>query len=271
MRETNNKPLRFATFLAPSILPVYEFVAEYVGRSLGWETELVVGKSFTEFEKGEADVGFICGLPYIQLAGQNPAPVELLAAPVLQGERYGGKPVYYSDVIVRRDSPFERFDDLRGKSWSFNDCDSHSGYNVTRHRLMQLGAPGEQAFFGKIVTAGWHQESIRLVHEGIVDASAIDSQVLAVAMRDAPALAEQLRVIDSLGPSTIQPVVAARHLPDGLKADVQAVVLTMHKDPQTRERLAQGLVERFVPIADNAYDDIRAMLTAVKAAALPDW
>lgn len=266
-----NKPLRFATFLAPSILPVYEFVAEYVGRSLGCETELVVGRSFAEFAEGEADVGFICGLPYVQLARQDPPPVELLVAPVLQGERYGGKPVYYSDVIVHRDSPFRRFEELRGRSWSFNDCDSHSGYNVTRHRLTHLGATSERGYFGTIVEAGWHQESIRQVREVIVDASAIDSQVLAVAMRDDPALGEELRVIDSLGPSTIQPVVAARHLPDGLKADVQTVLVSMYRDPQAQERLAQGLVERFVPITDSAYDDIRVMFTIVEAAGLPDW
>jgi phosphonate transport system substrate-binding protein len=266
-----DKPLRFATFLAPSIFPVYEFIAEYVGRRIGYETEIVVGERFGAFVEGEADVGFICGLPYVQLTRQDPSPIEVLAAPVLQGERYGGRPIYYSDVIVRRDSPFQRFEDLRGRSWAYNDRDSQSGYNVTRYRLSCMGERSDSNYFGEIVAAGWHQEAIRLVREGSVDASAIDSQVLAVALRDEPGLAEQIRVIEAFGPSTIQPVVAARHLPDGLKADVQAALLGMSSDAEARERLSHGLVERFVAVTDAAYDDIRAMLGAVERAKLADW
>ena len=96
-------------------------------------------------------------------------------------------------------------------------------------------------FFGRVVEAGFHQELIRMVRAGEVDASAIDLQVLAVAMRDDPSLSRDLRVIDSLGPSTIQPIVAARALSDGLKSDLQAVLLTMHNDPGVRRQLARGL------------------------------
>ena len=77
-----------------------------------------------------------------------------------------------------------------------------------------------------------------MVCSGEVDASAIDSQVLAVAMRDDPSLSKRLRVIDSLGPSTIQPVVAATRLPDSLKADIREVLLTMSRDSAVRTRLA---------------------------------
>jgi len=256
--------LRFATFLAPSIRPVYQAVADCVGQRLGYETELVVGGSFDEFERGHADVGFICGLPYVMLMRREPSPIELLAAPVIEGERYGGRPIYFSDVIVRAESPFRSFADLRGRSWSYNDPDSHSGYGVTRYRLVEMGET--QGFFGEVVEAGFHQESIRMVREGEIDASAIDSQVLAVARRDDPSLARDLRVIDTLGPSTIQPVVAARTLPDGLKADLQAVLLTMHNDPAARAPLSHGLVERFASVTDATYDDIRRMLAAAESA-----
>jgi phosphonate transport system substrate-binding protein len=259
-----NRPLRFATFLAPSIRPVYQAVADYVGYCLDYDTELVVGGSFDEFAEGEADVGFICGLPYVLLMRQQSPPIEVLAAPVLEGERYGRRPIYFSDVIVRADSPFRDFTDLRGRSWSYNDRDSHSGYGVTRYRLAEMGET--RGFFGRVIEAGFHQESVRMVREGAVDASAIDSQVLAVAMRDDPSLAHDLRVIDSLGPSTIQPVVAARTLSDGLKSDLQAVLLTMHNDPGVRGQLARGLVERFVPVTDDSYADIRTMLAAAEAA-----
>src|SRR5215813_8685389 len=86
----SRQPIRFATFLAPNMLPVYQCVAGYVGRRLGCETELVVGSSFGDFARGAVDVGFICGLPYVALTLSDEPSVELLAAPVLQGGRYRG-------------------------------------------------------------------------------------------------------------------------------------------------------------------------------------
>ncbi|MBE7553259.1 MAG: PhnD/SsuA/transferrin family substrate-binding protein [Anaerolineales bacterium] len=255
--------IRFATFLAPNMRPVYQFIADYVGQSLGCSTKLAVGASFDQFAAGESDIGFICGLPYIQLADQNPSPVELLAAPVLQGERYAGQPIYFSDVIVRRDSPYQTFADLRGCCWSYNDLDSHSGYNITRYRLVQMGET--RGFFGRVIAAGSHQNSIRLVCAGEVDASAIDSQVLAIELRDQPDLAAQIRVIDTLGPAPIQPIVAARHVPESLRADVQAVLLALGDDPAVRSYLAHGFVERFARVTDADYDVTREMVRAAEA------
>ncbi len=98
--------IRFATFLAPNIYPTYEHIARYVGEKMNCPTTLTVGQSFAEFAAGQVDVGFICGLPYVHLADSPTCPVELLAAPVLQGKRYQQRPIYFSDVIVRNDSPY---------------------------------------------------------------------------------------------------------------------------------------------------------------------
>ncbi len=43
--------------------------------------------------------------------------------------------------------------------------------------------------------AGWHERSIDWVRSGQVDASAIDSHVLVVAVRDDPGLRSDLRII----------------------------------------------------------------------------
>jgi phosphonate transport system substrate-binding protein len=258
--------LRFLTFLAPNMFPVYQYIADYVGKKLGCTTEIAVGESFDQFAAGEADAGFICGLPYVRLADQPEPPVELLAAPVLQGERYAGKPVYFSDVIVHVDSPFQTFADLRGRSWSYNEPASHSGYNVTCHRLATIGATRD--FFGKVIQAGFHQKSIRMVCTGEIDASAIDSQVLAIELRDHPELAPQLRIIDTFGPSPIQPVVASSRVPDKVKADLRAVLLEMGDDPEAKKVFAHGFVERFAPVTDKSYDDIREMTRLAESVSL---
>lgn len=264
--SASRHPLRVATYLAPNVRPVYQCVTDYIGRRLGCGAELVIGRSLAAFTRGEVDLGFICGLPYVELTRDHPSPVELLAAPVLLGERYQGQPIYFSDVIVRRESRYTAFADLRGCAWAYNEPDSHSGYNITRYTLLRMGET--RGYFGRVVAAGYHQEAIRMVADGRVDASTIDSQVLAIELRDHPDLAERIRVIDVLGPATIQPVVAARHLPAPLKDDLRAALCAIgdDSDPAIRAALDLGFVAHFVPITDSAYDDIRAMVAAAEAA-----
>jgi phosphonate transport system substrate-binding protein len=256
--------LRFATYLAPNVLPVYEAVTEEVGRRLGITTDLVVETSYDSCERDENEVCFVCSLPYVTLERRGVSPAVPVTAPVLRGERYGGRPIYFSDVIVHRDAPVRSFQDLRGRSWAFNEPLSHSGYGITRYHLLRLGETG--GFFGEVIEAGFHETAIRMVAEGKVDGSAIDSQVLAVAMRDDPSLRDAIRVVDALGPSTIQPVAVSRRVPEALRNAVRDTLVAMGDDAAGRERLRVGLVERFVPVGPEAYDDIRMMVGACEAA-----
>jgi phosphonate transport system substrate-binding protein len=246
------------------VLPVYEAITEEVGRRLGIETELVVETSYESCERDQNEVCFVCSLPYVMFERQGLDLAIPVAAPVLQGARYEGKPIYFSDVIVHRDGPVRSFLDLRGRSWAYNEPLSHSGYGITRYHLVTMGETS--GFFGKVVEAGFHQEAVRMVARGAVDGSAIDSQVLAVEMRDHPELAEQVRVVETLGPSTIQPVAVSRRVPEGMREAIRDVLVTMAEDPAVRERLAVGLVERFVAVDAATYDDIRMMVDACEAA-----
>ena len=256
--------LRFGTYLAPNVLPVYETVTEEVGRWLGIDTELVVETSYESCEKDVNDVCFVCSLPYVMFERKGLDLAVPVAAPVLQGDRYEGRPIYFSDVIVHRDSPFGSFLDLRGKAWAYNEPLSHSGYGITRYHLVEMGETN--GFFGDVVEAGFHQEAIRMVARKQVDGSAIDSQVLAVELRDHPELAEQVRVVEALGPSTIQPVAVSRRVPEDLREAIRGVLVTMADDRGVRARLKAGLVERFVPVDAGSYDEIRMMVDACEAA-----
>ncbi|HKB02159.1 MAG TPA: PhnD/SsuA/transferrin family substrate-binding protein [Gemmataceae bacterium] len=254
--------LRCVTFLAPKLLGFYTFLAGRVARSLGCRVEVVVATSYDDLDA--ADVAFVCGLPYVERTRRGDCPVEPIAAPVLRGARYGGRPIYFSDVIVRRDSPCRSFADLRGRSWAYNEPLSQSGYGITRFVLARDGHA--KGYFGRVVEAGWHERAVELVATGECDASAIDSQLLAVMFRDDPALADELRVIETLGPSTIQPVVVSRRLPRPVKSELQRTFLSLADDPAAQQPLAAALVERFVPVGDGDYDDLRRMSEAALTA-----
>jgi len=260
----DNRELVFATYLAPCIQPVYEFVATRVGEKLHRPTRLIVGQSFDQVRNADVDFAFLCSLPYVRLKRENAAAVEVMAAPIVHGERYQKRPVYFSDVIVPVQSSAEAFADLRGRSWAYNEPDSHSGYLITLSTLAEMAET--PAFFDRWEMTHYHQESIRRVAADQVEGSAVDSQVLGVEMRDHPELAERIRVIGTLGPSTIQPLVATAAVPAKLRQEVTEIVVSLGTTDSDRRGLSAGMVERFVANDDSAYGDIRSKLEAVEAA-----
>lgn len=231
-------PLRFATYLAPCDRRLYEVVADACGAS-----ELVDGGDWRELQAGEIDVAFICSPPVVWLRGA----VEPIAAPVLVDARFANRPLYCSDVVVRRGSPFRSLADLKGARWAINESSSWSGYWVTLQRL------GSWDFFGEVVTAGFHHRAMGMVARGEVDAAAIDCHVLAVESAAHPSLAESLEIIDTLGPAPTQPVVVR----SGLDADARAE-LTVRLQGLRADTLKPFLVEGFVPPPD--YSAIAAVV-----------
>jgi phosphonate transport system substrate-binding protein len=256
--------VRFANFLSPLLQETYEAIASYVGRALSLSVTSGVGQDLTEFYAGQADLGFLCGLQYVRLGERPYNPVELLAAPVLRSERYQQRPIYYSDVIVRRESRYASFRDLSGCTWAYNEEASHSGYNLVQYSLLERKAHGH--YFGKTIKSGSHLQSLRLVLEGKADATAIDSHVLDVVLQRDAQLASQVSIIDMFGPSSIPPVVAARRLSALLKRNIQSVLINMHQDARMAEMLQAGGIERFVAVQDEQYDDIRNMVARVQSA-----
>src|SRR3989442_1300200 len=256
------RTLVFANFLAPTMTSTYREVAARVGQRLGTPTALVEGASLGQLRQASVDVAFLCGLPYVRLLQEQPGMLRLLAAPILHGPRYSGRPVYFSDVIVRRDSPWQSFAELRGQSWAHSVGDSYSGCLLSRYQLQQMGE--SERFFGEVTFSGGHQQSIRRVVDGEVTASAIDSHVLGVEQLRNPRLAQALRVVAVFGPSSIPPVVATTRVPDDLAAGVGSALAALSDDPASSGQLARGLIQRYVPVADEAYDEMRRMLDVVE-------
>ena len=241
---------------------VYADIVARVGRAVGMPAKLVEGKSLAQLRDGSVNVAFICGLPYVRLCGEQRGMLRPLAAPILDDARCQDRPVYFSDVIVRRDSPFRSFDELRGHRWAYNEPGSYSGCLLVRHNLLQMGET--EAFFGSVTFTGRHQESIQKVVNGEADASAIDSHVLGVEQLRNPELGAAIRVIASLGPSAVPLVVATAGLSDAVQERIRDALCELGEDSASREVLAGGLIRRYVPIDDGAYDDIRQKMAGME-------
>ena len=258
------QPIRIAlsaAFVSESGTWVFDHITDYLAEKSGIPCELITGLAYGTINKmledGAVDVAFICGLPYV-IEHDKPQPsVVLLAAPVMKGARYLDRPQYFSDLIVKKESPFHRLEDLRGKIYVYNEQLSNSGYNMPRFRLVEAGETG--GFFGKVLRSGSHEESIRMVAEGEADASFVDSLVLDFDRSKGYGHAEKVRVIESLGPAATCPVVASVKLPEPRRKMIQDVLLAMDQDPKGREVLAEGLVARFERVDDHHYNGLRYM------------
>ena len=233
----------------------------YVRDHLGITTEYVSEIPWQErerlFDAGEIQVLWLCGLPYICKADVAQSDMELLAVPIPTGQRYLDRPVYFSDVVVRRDSPYQTFADLRGAAWAYNEPRSHSGFNVVRAYLAEFGET--DGFFGEAIESGAHTLSLGMILGGRVDGAAIDSTVLEWIVDDRREMAEQLRVIETIGPSPIPPWVISTRVPSQWRNRLRSCLLNLHRDHHGLEILASARIERFIASHDCDYDPIRRM------------
>ncbi|MBD2462981.1 PhnD/SsuA/transferrin family substrate-binding protein [Oscillatoria sp. FACHB-1407] len=253
--------LTIASYLAPNMLWFYEAVGAYLARSLSIAVQVIPSRvdplEDAMLLQDQCDLAFICGLPLVRYQAIAPQQLQALVAPVMQAERYGDRPVYFSDMIVNAISDITTFEQLAGTVFSYNDLGSNSGYNLMRHRLMQGGYPAN--FFGQVVESGSHQASMQWVAEGKATCAAIDSTVLEQEYRRMPDLARSLRVIESIGPCPIPPLVGAQRL--GAETLTQLQTVLLDPDAELRSQMQRAGIRRFAAVQSQDYEAIAQIYT----------
>lgn len=272
-----------AAFVSDKGMPIYEDMARYFSKKLGWNVEVVSGLSYAEsdemLDSGVIQVGYVCGLPYTHKKAEG--KYDLLAIPVMSMKKgkyadangYEGIPgKYYSYTIVRKDSPISSWEDLAGKSYAYNDQGSNSGYNMPRYKLVSMGKKSWEDHFSKVVVSGSHEESIRMVSKGMVDASSVDSLVLDYDRSIGDADALNVKIIEHLheGGAGAPPVVISKKADPDIREALQKILVNMHNDAEGKKILERALVARFDPPNDANYDDIRMMEKAATDAGFVD-
>jgi phosphonate transport system substrate-binding protein len=239
----------------PEMLAV--ILSDRLGISVLFDRALPWRERLARLDRGAIQLGWLCGTPYVWRADLLRPEITLLAAPVMDGPRYGGKPVYFSEVVVRAESRFRRFEDLKGTRWGYNEPNSYSGYWVVRYQLARLGI--YRGFFGKVVEAGSHERALKLILNHRIDWAAIDCTVLEEKFRQDPSLTDQLRVVKTFGPNPIPPWVAHRSVPGGLLERLRDAFLSLHESEDGQIVLRRLHMARFVSVGDADYNPIRRM------------
>lgn len=236
--------LRCVTYLSPSIpAGFYETVVNAIRSSTGIEVDLKFEKRISgpspgddnPFANDSADVGFVCAPTY----KWSRDILDLLPLPLPSDKRARGRAVYFADVTVQAASTIRSFADLRGSCWAYNDRNSLSGwFSMVEH----IAPEQPHEFFSELRQAGSHLESLQLLHQGDVDAAGIDSNALRYYCKHMPDCS--LRVIDSLGPFPIQPVVIRSSIAGDIKQLVRSALLNVHN--KYGEQLTSFGFERFI-------------------------
>ncbi|GAB4558943.1 MAG: phosphate/phosphite/phosphonate ABC transporter substrate-binding protein [Anaerolineae bacterium] len=262
-RSTGRLPLRVAVaaVISPkATFDTYSPLLDYLSRQLDRSVELIQRPTYAEINEvlrtGQADVGFICGGAFVE--GEREGYMELLVVPEINGSA-----TYHALIIVPAESQVTRFDELRGKRMAFTDPLSNSGRLYVEYRLSLMGETPETYFKETIFTYS-HDNSIRAVAQGLVDAATVDSLVLDALVRQEPELESRIRVIERSPAFGIPPVVIHPDQDLALKTAIRDALLKAHLDPDGRKALQSLHVDRFTLPDPSAYDEIRRMAARVR-------
>ncbi|MEZ4709522.1 MAG: PhnD/SsuA/transferrin family substrate-binding protein [Caldilineaceae bacterium] len=268
--------LNMTTCLAVNTVAFMQALPDYLQMELGLAAAFMPERAgwadhIAQVGAGHIQMAWLCGWPYVRMRDahvdeQRSGDLEIVAAPVLQAPRYAGQPLYFADVVVSAAAAYDTMASLRGAAWAYNDPGSLSGWlSVTHFLASELNvAQGDPArFFGRIVESGGHAHSLNLLLRGQIDCAAIDSTLLDYLRQTEPMLDAQIRVLHTLGPFPIPPLVIHRRVDAAVRQRIRTVLLQMHQAPAGRRVLGAAALSHFVAGADADYDPVRRMSARV--------
>jgi phosphonate transport system substrate-binding protein len=231
----------------------YRNLIDHISGQLNYKTQLIQRKTYGEinelFLKQQIDLAFICSGPYA--VGKEKYGFEALAVPVIRG-----KPFYQAYLIVNKNSPVEKIEDLKGGVFAMTDPESNTGSMVPLYWLAKMGEKPE-TFFKNITYTYSHDNSILAVAKSLVDGAAVDGMIWEYYNARNPLNTSQTRVIKKSIPFGSPPFVASKYLTPEIKEKVRDLLLEMHQDPKGRTILKELMIDHFISPKDTWYQPVR--------------
>lgn len=206
---------------------------------------------------------FMCGYPI----ALKLAPVVPIAAPMPRASWAAGRAVYRSDLIVRKDAPFQVLEDTFGGRAGFTVAHSHSGFNAFRHHLLGFRTPQRPRLYGEMVgnlmTARNVLDSVRA---GRIDVAPLDAYWHMLIARSAPQLTADIRILATTAVAPMPAFVAGA----GMDADAVERLRAAFVGASTRPwfgRYGELLqIEGFAAVNESTYAGLLEWDRAAKAA-----
>lgn len=232
-----------------SLATLYRPTLELLGRKLGRPTEFFVARNYDEvtrrIEAGAADLGIYGPAGYI-LAKRKLPRLRYLATCKVPDDHY------YSLVIVRRDAPWRRLAELKGRLIGLTDRESTSGYLVPRRMFADAGVDLDRD--DTVFLLKRHYRVYDAVAQGTVEAGAAHSGALGDAeQKDG----KVFRILARSEPLPREAVVAAPHVAAALARRIQEILVSAAQDAQFAN--AAGELKGYSARGDGFYDAIRQL------------
>jgi ABC-type phosphate/phosphonate transport system substrate-binding protein len=202
------------------------------------------------WKRSDLGAAFVCGWPYASRLSH----LQIVAAPVPRAARTEGRPLYWTDMVVRADRPFQRLEDTFGGRIGFTSKDSHSGFNAVRKLLMDYphptGAPLYASAIGPLVTP---KRSLESVLNGDTDVAPVDSYAHALLKRYCPALTNGVRTIAMTDVCPMPMLIASAGTDAAAVAKLRATLVKAGHDRDARPLLDDLLLDGFAEVAPQDY------------------
>ena len=231
----------------------YKRLLDYIGKKLDIKVNFIEKRTYGEvnalLKNGSIDIAFVCGGPYVM--GHDEFGLELLVAPLVDG-----KALYYSYIIVGKNSGIKKIEELRGKTFAFVDPMSNTGKLIPTYMLYELGE-NPKTFFKECVYTYSHDKSIKAVAQGMVDGAAVDNLIWDYMDKKDRKYTKETEIIKISEPYGIPPLVVRPGLNENLKIRMKDIFLNMHNEKEGRDILKGMFIDRFIEVDDSNYDTIR--------------
>lgn len=233
-------------------------LVEYLEKRLGMPVEIKNSTDYagviTAMQFKHIDVAYLGPKSYCEAAAR--ANGEAFALEVLEDGTQG----YHGVIIVPKNSPVQNIEDLKGKTWAFNDSNSTSGYLVPMVHFLDELKIDPQQYFGKVLFSGSHEASIMAVKAGKVDGASTNDLDLD---RGDGKLWKQNDDFRRIWTSQLipgSPMAYRKDLPDSLKTAIKDAFLS-YDDPAGLQQLK---LKGYAAADDHTYDPIRKLIEAKK-------
>lgn len=202
------------------------------------------------WSRDDLGLAFMCGYPF---ARAEPPP-QAVAAPVPGDPRCGGRPIYWTDLVVRADAPLRSLADTFGGRIGWTVEHSQSGFNALRHHLLahraERDAPLYRESVGPLVTP---RRVVEAVLSGAIDVGPLDSYVHALLRRFEPQTASRLRIVDSTRPTPMPLLVASPSVDAETIGRLRQALLAASQESDLADILAELQLAGFAAPQREAY------------------
>lgn len=227
----------------------YSMLIEALEKETGITFQWIGSKSYDEvinkIGTKQADIGYVGAFGYVE--AQDNFGVRLIA------RTYGkkGREFYYSMIITREDSGLKTLQDLRGKSFVFNDPKSTSGFLFPMVGLKKAGIKIED--FSEVRYVTRHAKSLLAVYNKHVDAGAISSTAKEKVDLDF----SKIKILWKSRPIYRGPWIAKKSLPDEQFYKIQSALFKISNYKNAKTIFKDLGTKGFVKGLDSDYDNIR--------------